>query len=560
MIRYITWQATLALLGVALAFGILFQLNTDEPTIEVPTAGGTYTEGVLGYWGTINPILAPQIVPGNPADQDLAALVFDGLTTLDEAGQVVPMLATDWDLSEDGHVYEFHLRREVNWNDDAPFTAADVAFTVQAMQDPNFQGDPALRELWRNVTVEQVDSLTVRFTLEDPFPSFIYYTTIGLLPAHLLGNVAAADLPTHEFSTRQPVGTGMFQVESVQPDRVVLVANPSYWGSKPYMERLELWFYGDENGLLVDYDRGAVQGFHPSDPQAISSLARLRELEIYSAPSAGYGIVYLNLERDSVPFFREKEVRQALLYALDRQALIDKVLAGQGLVASSPIVPIVWAHDPTVRQYGYDPQRAIGLLDTAGWLDSDADRIRDRDGSDLAFTLLASDDMVQLAEELARQWREVGVEVTVQAVGPEVATDFVRTRNYDAALTEVVLTADPDPYPLWHSTQAGEPGQNFSGFANQDADALMEEARSTVDEEKRGQLLSAFQRIFAEEVPSLLLYYPIYTYAVDAQVREVQLSPLLHGSQRFRNISDWYIQTEEVAVSENGELDKTSEQ
>jgi peptide/nickel transport system substrate-binding protein len=304
-----------------------------------------------------------------------------------------------------------------------------------------------------------------------------------------------------------------------------------------------------------------VQGFHPSGPQAIGTLAGLPELEIYSAPSAGYGIVYLNLDRDTVPFFQEKEVRQALLYGLDRQALIDRVLSGQGLVANSPITPIVWAHDPTVRQYGYDPERAIGLLDAAGWLDSDADRIRDRDGTDLAFTLLTSDDMdmVQLAEELARQWREVGVEVTVRAVGPEAATDFVRTRNYDAALTEVVLTADPDPYPLWHSTQAGEPGQNFSGFANQDADAVMEEARSTVDEEERGQLLSTFQRIFAEEVPSLLLYYPIYTYAVDAQVREVQLSPLLHGSQRFRNISDWYIQTEEVAVTENGELDKTGE-
>jgi peptide/nickel transport system substrate-binding protein len=563
--RHILWQAVLALLGIVLVFFVVFQLaTTSSPpevvTVEVRASGGAYIEGVLGFSETINPIYSARVVPANPVDQDLSTLVFDGLTAPDETGRLSPDLASNWDVSEDGTQYEFHLREDVLWHDGAPFTAADVAFTVQAIQDPAYQGDPSLHELWRNVTIEQVDRYTIRFTLGEPFPSFLQYTVIGILPAHLLGAVAAADLPYHDFSTRSPVGTGMFMVEEVASDRIVLVANPNYWGPEPYLERLEFWFYADWDGLLEDYQRGEIQGLHPPGLEELSGLVGVPGLQFYSAQSAGYTLVYLNLAGESLPFFLEKEVRQALLYALDRQGLVDQVLAGQGLVADSPILPITWAYDPAVRKYAYDPERAIGLLDAAGWMDSDGDLIRDKEGVEMEFTLLTSDEpvMAQMAEELSRQWRAVGVDAAIRAVSSDAAIHFLRNRNYDAALIELELTADPDPYPLWHSTQM-EAGQNFSGFANEEADVVMEEARRTVDPARRFELYSAFQQIFAEEVPSLLIYYPIYVYAVGEQVRDVQLSPLLHTSDRFRNIHEWYIQTEDIVVSENDELDKTDE-
>jgi len=548
--RHVVWQSILALLGIALVFLVLFQSAPEqEPpaaTEEAPAKGGAYIEGVLGYWEVINPILAPIVVQAHPIDQDLATLVFDGLTTLDATGQVSPSLALDWDVSEDGTVYEFRLRQDVVWHDGAPFTAADVAFTVQAMQDPNYQGAPALRELWRTVTVEQVDDSTVRFVLGEPFPSFLYYTTIGLLPAHLLSAVPAKDLPKHEFSTRQPIGTGMFQVETLSPDRVVLAANPNYWGPNPYLDHVEFWFFGDWEGLLADYEQGAIHGFHLPGPQALEALAQFPDLWLYSAQSSGYGIVFLNLKRETLPFFQEKEVRQALLYAMDRQALIDQVLGGQGLIADSPIPPVSWAHDPTVPPYRYDPERAIGLLDASGWLDSDADRIRDQEGAPLAFSLMVSDDpaMVEMAESIVEQWRAVGIDVSIQSESGVRIPIYVQDRAFDAVLIEVGLTADPDPYPLWHSTQGEAPGQNFSGFANDEADLVMEEGRLTTDLQDRAASYRSFQQIFAREVPSLLIYYPIYVYAVDARVHEVQLSPLLHTSDRFRNIGQWYLETE----------------
>ena len=456
--------------------------------------------------------------------------------------------------------YEFRLRDDVLWHDGAPFTAADVAFTVQTMQDPGYQGDPSLSELWRNVTIEQPDLYTVRFTLDEPFPSFLQYTIIGILPAHLLSDVEAADLPFHDFSTQHPVGTGMFMVDHVAPDRVVLTTNPSYWGPEPYLERVEFWFYSDWAGLVEDYQSGVIQALQPSGLEELSELESLPGLQFYSAQSAGYALTYLNLIDESLPFFQLREVRQALLYALDRQALVDSVLAGQGLVADSPILPTMWAYDPNVRDYGYDPERAIGLLDAVGWQDSDGDLIRDKDGVELAFTLLTTDEpvMTGLAEEMARQWRALGVEVTIRAVTPDAAILLVRNRNFDAALVEIGLTADPDPYPLWHSTQV-ESGQNFAGFASDEADVVMEEARRSSDPARRLELYFAFQQIFAEEVPSLLIYYPIYVYAVNEHVHDVQLAPLLYPSDRFRNIHEWYVQTEKVVVTENDGFDKVDE-
>jgi peptide/nickel transport system substrate-binding protein len=562
--RHIVWQAVLAVLGIALVFFVMFQLASTAPpevvTVQVRAAGGSYVEGVLGFSETINPIYSARMAPANPADQDLSTLVFDGLTVLDETGRLVPALATDWDVSEDGMQYEFRLREDVLWQDGAPFTAADVAFTIQAMQDPNYQGDSSLAELWRNVTIEQLDEYTVRFTLKEPFPSFLQYTIIGMLPAHLLSDVAAEDLPYHDFSTRNPVGTAMFMVDEVTTDQVVLAANPDYWGPKPFLDRLEFWFYSEWDGLLEDYKQGEIQGLHPDGLEELSDLEGLPDLQLYSAQSAGYGMVYLNLVDESLPFFQQKEVRQALLYSLDRQGLVDEELKGQGLVADSPILPITWAYDSGVRKYAYDPERAIGLLDATGWQDSDGDLVRDKEGVELSFTLLTTDDpiMARMAEEMAQQWRAVGVEVAIRAVSSDAAVHFVRNRNFDAALVEIELTADPDPYPLWHSTQV-ESGQNFSGFANEEADIVMEEARRTTDRERRFELYSAFQQIFAEEVPSLLIYYPIYVYAVDRSVHDVQLSPLLHTSDRFRNIHEWYVQMEEVVVSENGELDNSDE-
>jgi peptide/nickel transport system substrate-binding protein len=177
----------------------------------------------------------------------------------------------------------------------------------------------------------------------------------------------------------------------------------------------------------------------------------------------------------------------------------------------------------------------------------------------LAFTLLTDDDPlhIELAREIVRQWEAIGVQATLRTVGSGLVRDYLIPREFEALLIDLELHGDPDPYPLWHSTQAKGEGQNYAGFVSYEVDKLLEEARCTTDSGRRAELYRRFQGIFADEVPSLLLYYPIYTYAVDEKVKGVQLGPMGDPSDRFRNVTEWYIVTRRVIIGRaERELDK----
>jgi peptide/nickel transport system substrate-binding protein len=542
--RYLRWQAVIALLGIALLVALLSYTAFSFTTVTVPDRGGTFVEGVAGNPQYLNPLLSQN----NEVDQELTALLFNGLTRLDERGNVVPDLAETFSLSPDGLTYDFRLRSGLYWHDGVPVSAADVLYTVSAMQSEAFPGVSWLRTLWSTVEAtapDGPDGLAVRFKLKQPLAPFLDYTTIGLLPAHLWEKVPVADMKSSQLNTR-PVGTGPFQLSQISATRAELVPNPRYYGPTPYLQGLTMRFYPDHQSLLPAYDRNEIDGVSWIWPEEVADAAKREDLQLFSAPMSGYTLVYLNQQNPNVPFFKEKAVRQALLYALDRQKLVDTVLNGQGLVAHSPILPGTWANDPTVKQYSYDPERARQLLDEAGWKDSDGDGVRDRDGVKLAFVLLGNDQ--EMISALSQAWAAIGVEVTPQTVSlPGLTQDFLTPRTFDAALVHWDLPGDPDPYPLWHATQITA-GQNYAGWDNRAADEAIEKARALTDSEQRRTFYSQFQQIFAEEVPALLLYHPVYTYGVRSKVQDAQMGPLNSPADRFRDIASWYIVTKRITV------------
>jgi peptide/nickel transport system substrate-binding protein len=552
--KHFRWQVIITLLGIALVGSLLASLAFSFATVIVPDVGGTYVEGLAGDPQYINPILC-QV---NQVDRDLCSLIFNGLSRLNERGEVIPDLAERWETSDDCLLYTFHLRRDVLWHDEVPFSADDVVFTVQAMKDPGYRGASYLAELWRSVEVVKVGSHTVRFILKEPFAPFLYYTTVGILPAHLLAGVPAESLPSDPFN-QYPIGTGLFKVEEVSAEHALLEANSDFYGPKPYLNKIEFRFYPDYDSVLSAYEQGEVQGISrilPEDlPEAVEANSGL---QLFSTRLPGYTLLFLNLQDSELPFFQEKLVRQALLYAIDRQELVDRVLKGQGLVAHSPILPETWAYDSGVAKYDHSPERAEDLLDEAGW-HTPTHSVREKAGARLAFTLLTDDNPlhVELAREIARQWEAIGVKAMLRTVGSGLVPEFLVPREFEALLIDLELHGDPDPYPLWHSTQTNSEGQNYAGFVSYEADKLLEEARCTTDSGRRAELYRRFQGIFADEVPSLLLYYPIYTYAVDEKVKGVQLGPMGDPSDRFRNVTEWYIVTKRVITGQaERKLDK----
>lgn len=544
--RHIRWQAIITLTGIAMTMAFLSFLALSRTTVTVPDVGGTYTEGVAGIPQFINPLLAQY----NQVDQDLSALIFNGLTRFDGKDNLEPDLSETWSVTEDGLVYVFKLRQNIRWQDGQPFTADDVLFTIGLMQDPDFPGVPYLSNLWQTVTAEKLDNYTVRFRLPEPFPAFADYTTIGILPQHLLKGVPARDLLNHPFNLK-PVGTGPFMLDEVNTQFARLSVNPFYTGPKPRLAHVELRFYSSYQETIAAYRAGEVEGISFIPPQAIPIAQDIETLNLFTARLSGYEIIYLNLQApETAPFFQEVDVRQALLAGLDRQAIIDQALHGQGLVANGPIRPWSWAYNPQQPITSFNPEQARSLLDKAGWIDSDGNGIRDKDGKPLAFNLLTSDDpaRIDVAEMVSKQWQQIGVAATVEVVGAGLGERLAQ-HNFQAALAEVLLSGDPDPYPLWHLTQI-EGGQNYAGWNNDAASMLLEEARAITDKGKRNDFYFEFQRIFAEEVPSIILFYPVYTYGVSDQVFDVQLAPMTNPSDRFRTLPNWYVLTRRVIYSE----------
>ena len=549
------WQVVIALLAILLVLVLSGYTAYNTTTVLVPDYGGDHVEGIAGNPRHVNPLLNTF----NDVDRDLSALVFNGLMVADEQGQISQDLAANWEISPDNLAYTFHLRKDVRWHDGTPFTADDVVFTVDLLRSPDFPGQPDLGELWRTVKVERFDTHTVRFTLSEPFAPFLHYTTIGLLPAHALEGVSAQDLPDHPFNLH-PVGTGPFKVEEITARHALLSANREYYEGSPYLDSIEFIFYADWASALTGYRAGQVHGIGRIPPELLQDALTQDSLDLHFAPLSGYGLVFLNLER---PVFQEREVRQALLWAIDRDKIIDEVLGGQALVADGPVPPFSWAYEANAPRYTHNPSKARALLGQAGWVDENGDGIREKGEHELEFALLTNEDAtrIKIVNELTRQWAEVGIHAVPQTAGVAgLVRDFLVPREFDALFYDWQrLPTDPDPYSLWHSTQSLGSGQNFGGYHSEQADLIMEEARQTTDRGRRAALYRELQHLLAQDLPVLPLYHPIYTYAIDDSVHNVQLGPLWTTSDRFRTVTQWYMGTRRAIVSEAPFLQRASE-
>lgn len=564
-IRRFRWQlivlgAGLLMIASAGLFMVLRKTPAEtQPTVEPISFIETqvFSEAIVGEPRLVNPLLGV-----SQADRDLVALVFSGLTRLDEFGQPVPDLARSWEVSPDGLTYTFRLRGDVTWHDGQPFTADDVAFTMSILRDPDYTGPSDLAMFWRTVETYAVDATTVRFVLTQPLAAFPEYAGIGILPAHLLAGIAPADLAEDSFNLA-PVGTGRLRWVSSQVEDGVMAVHlepyRAYYDAERAvrLDALDLRFYPDANGAFraLASQQQPTQAFGGLSAAQLESALASPSLNIYTARLPAYTAIIFNQNApERLLFFQQEEVRQALTYALDRQSLIAQALPRQALFAATPLFPGTWAYNDSVQPLAYDPAQAAALMDEAGW--SLEGTYRQREDTTLAFTLLVSDDPAEraIADMVAEQWRAVGVNVTVRALRPEALLQRLQAstdqgRSFDAALVEFGQGrfADPDPYPFWHESQV-EQGQNYSGFIDRDISEALEIARKDPNGVRRAELYREFQRLFVERAAAILLYNPVYHYAVSCQVQGVDLTIFVDPANRFDNLHQWRI----VSPSEAG--------
>lgn len=551
--RRIGWQLAIAVGGLLLVLGLLLgQTPAPESAQVQPVPGGAYAEALIGSSSRLNPLLDR----GNQVDRDINRLIYAGLIEFDSFGEPVEELAAAFAISADATLYNFTIRDDAYWHDGVPVTADDVIFTFSKFKEPGYPGPQDLIDFWSEIEIVKLDDKNVQFQLPDRFSPFMDYMATGLLPDHLLRGVSAAEMVDHPFNS-EPVGAGPFQFESFLLDEsgrlagVSLTAFEDYAQGRPFLERIEFRFFDDAQQALQAYLDGEVDGLGQVPPAILDEVLADPGLRLHSSRRPQTAVIFINTGSTEKPELGEKELRQALLLAVNREWLIGSVLDGQGTVAASPILPGSWAYATNLEPLPYDPLEAASKLSGLGWelptgvAPGTEEYVRSDGERQLALELAYPNEaaLATVAQAVAASWKEIGVLVELVAVEPaELLQDYLEPRQYDAVLTmlDSTLAPDPDPYSFWHDSQS-ETGQNYTGFQDRNISIWLEQARITPDQQRRQELYRDFQFRFRDQAPALLLYHPVYSFAISAEVRGARLGPIYDPSDRFANVTEWFL-------------------
>jgi peptide/nickel transport system substrate-binding protein len=255
----------------------------------------------------------------------------------------------------------------------------------------------------------------------------------------------------------------------------------------------------------------------------------------YWDPTTGYSYIGWNEER---PFFKDRRVRQVLTMLINRDSINEYLLKGLGHVISGPFYIYGHQGDPNIQPWPYNPQMAKKLLDEAGWVDHDGDGICDKDGVPFKFrfmTVSGTPFYERLAKLIKDEMAKVGIELTVDPYEWSVFQERLNTRSFDAVTLAWGGTVEEDPYQIWHSSQIGNRGSNYVGFKNAEADSLIEQARRTMDEDKRNELYPRLHRILHEEQPYTFMFTRPFLQLLDRRFENVKVHKL------GLNPLEWYV-------------------
>jgi peptide/nickel transport system substrate-binding protein len=520
-----------------------------------PVSGGIYTEALIGSFGRFNPILDYY----NPADRDVDRLLYSGLVRFDDHAVPQADLAESWGISQDGTVYNFSIRPNAVWHDGKPVTSDDVAFTVDLLRNESFPLPKDLREFWKQVDVKILNDKTLQFVLPEAFAPFLDYLTFGVLPKHLLEVIPPDQLANATFNS-QPVGSGPFRfdhflTENGQVQGVVLSGFKDYYGDHPFIDQVVFRYYPDANSALNAYRTGEVLGISQVTKDILPEVLKDPKMNLYTGRQPLLSLVYLNLDSTDLPFFKDANLRRALLMGLNRQGMVDNVLGSQAVIADGPILPGTWAYYDGIERLDYDPDQALNIIKDAGYTLPPDGTTRQKDGVPLSFELVYPDDPdhAALVEAIQHDWEKLGVEVKPKAVPyDEIISNYLEPRTYQAALVDLNLAhfPDPDPYPFWDQAQIAG-GQNYAKWDDRQASEYLEQARVVTDLAERTKAYRNFQVRFTKEMPALPLFFPVYSYGVDEGIQGVQMGPLYDTSDRLSTINTWYLLTKRPVNTES---------
>jgi peptide/nickel transport system substrate-binding protein len=498
-----------------------------------PAYGDALIDGSIGEPSILIPMLA-----GDSASHSVAGLLFNGLVKYDTDLSVKGDLAESWDISPDGLIITFHLRKGVKWADRVEFTADDVMFGYQTIINEKTP-TPYKEDYLQVKKAEALDKYTFRVTYEKPFaPALTTWGNLVVLPKHLL---EGKDITKVAFG-REPVGMGPYKLNKwVSGQEVMLDSSRDYFEGKPYIDRYVYKIIPDPATMFLELQAGGVDmmGLTPIQYTKQTDTNFFKEnFQKFRYPVPSYTYMGFNLKH---PWFEDKRVRQAIAYAIDKNEIVDVVLFGLGSPATGPYVPNTWYYNPDVKNYEFDPTQAKELLKEAGWEDTDGDGIVDKEGQPFEFTILTNmGNSLRNNTATIIQWQlaKIGIQVKIRLLEwSTFINEFIDKRRFQAVILGWSLGFEPDQYDIWHSSKTKEKEFNFVSYNNPEVDALLETGRRTFNMEERKKAYYRIQEILADELPYIFLYVPDATPIVHARFKGIKPTPI--GISY--NLHKWYV-------------------
>jgi len=508
------WKKIFSLLLFFCVLLILFFTSADYVKSFFSNAANnlfkqTYIEAIVGEPKTFNPLISK-----TENENEINKLVFRGLTKINSDGAIVGDLAEKIEIKDETE-YVFSLKKDIFWHDGKEFGADDVVYTIELAQKSFPNSTVALN--FKDVIVKKLDKYHVSFKLKEPFSPFLSATTVGIIPKHI------------SLNNYRPIGTGKFRFIDLQKDFALLESENI---------RLKFKFYPSSEIAETALKLGEVHAITSYDPTK-DSLSRWDKFNIYES--------YLGL-RSLTLFFntrseilKEKQVRQALAYSLNKEDLIKSKTGKKGVIAVNSFASVNSLKIKSNERYLFNLEKAKQLLKNSGWQLKDNLLYKNGKKLSLTITTIADNETLETAKAIQKSWQKLGIDVEIDIISAtELKNQVVPNKIFTVLLSTQFLDPDPDQYVIWHTTQTNN--ANISGISSPKLDKLLEDGRKTLDQALRKEKYQEFTRLLSDEVPAIFLYHPRYVWVVSKRIKNINLKNFLEPSDRFLSSDKWRIE------------------
>ena len=501
------------------------------PAAEAPAAAAapaaapaTGTADVRVLWS--KPTIISPLFSSNGFEQQVNRLVLGSVYKLSANLEPVPDLADSWEVNEDSTAFTFHLREGLKWSDGEPLTADDIVFTIERSADArtgsllkgrmaNIVGAAEFADQTAETIagLEKIDDLTLRINLLKPDAAFLtawgMFSGFCVLPKHVLVEVAPEAMKENAFSMAPTVGAGAFTFVRYETDQYAeLVANPNYWGEKPAVDRIFMTI-ATPDVAVAQLERGELDLMAMPVDEA-DRLKDATNISIVSVRSPSISQIAINNERE---YFKDNRVRQAMMYAIDRQGIVDSIMFGQAEVVNTTVIGPDWVGTPEVNAYPYDPEKAKALLAEAGW-DPNQE-------IDMIYVAVAKEQDAY-GPVIQQQLTEAGIKTNLVLVeGAELRRRYIDETDYDLFLfgggqyrAEPSLTAN-----YYHSRNLTPAGGNGTHYVNPELDELLDAGVAVTDKEQRKAIYDQIAKLVNEDVPTVFLWSPNSIYGLSKRLQ-----------------------------------------